>query len=105
MRAEDTPSPLQSSGETSRSLAMVRLMGNLGKLPTGKKVESETVFTPISVGNLLLNLRKTLGIDLSRDSTLILVNGVEANALQDLETVVVAGDEVALVPMFHGGSG
>ncbi|MDG6907340.1 MAG: MoaD/ThiS family protein [Nitrososphaerota archaeon] len=38
-----------------------------------------------------------------RDSTLIIVNGVEARALEDLETEIVSGDEIVLLPMFHGG--
>jgi molybdopterin converting factor small subunit len=52
----------------------------------------------------LAGLSKSFGIEIRRDSTLVLVNGVEANALLDLDTIVVRGDEVSLIPMFHGGS-
>jgi molybdopterin converting factor small subunit len=43
-------------------------------------------------------------IELRRDSILMMVNGVEANALNDLETIIQPNDVVVLVPMFHGGS-
>ena len=34
---------------------------------------------------------------------LVLVNGVEASALDELETMIHPGDVVVLLPMFHGG--
>jgi molybdopterin converting factor small subunit len=104
MKEGGTQSPSRSSAERNNSLATVRLLGNLGKLPNGKKVEIQKIIVPVTVGNLLEELQRSTGLELRRDSTLVLVNGVEANALQDLETVVVAGDEVALIPMFHGGA-
>jgi len=103
MKEEGTPSLSPSSTERNNSLATVRLLGNLGKLPDGKKVEVQKIITPVTIGNLLEELQRSTGLVLRRDSTLVLVNGVEANALQDLDTMVIAGDEVALIPMFHGG--
>ena len=101
MKGGDTPSHLQSFDETDS--ATVRIHGSLGKLSDGRKVEFEKVLVPVSVGDILSNLSKILGAEIRRDSTLVLVNGVEANALSDLDTIVVAGDEVSLIPMFHGG--
>ena len=34
---------------------------------------------------------------------LVLVNGVEAGALDELETLIRPNDVVVLLPMFHGG--
>jgi len=104
MKEEGTPSLSPSSAERNESLATVRFLGNLGKLPNGKKVEIQKITVPVTIGNLLMELQRSSGVELRRDSTLVLLNGVEANALQDLETVVIAGDEVALIPMFHGGT-
>ena len=72
-------------------------------MPDGVSVDNEVVSTPVKLGLLLETLQSRYQLDLRRDSTLIIINGVEARALEDLETVVVSGDEVVLVPMFHGG--
>ena len=82
--------------------ATVKIMGNLGRLPSGSRIEQLSVETPTNVRNVLQFLRQH-DIDLRRDSTLVLVDGVEANALDDLETEIRAGCEVVLIPMFHGG--
>jgi molybdopterin converting factor small subunit len=103
MKEDVTPSPSRSSDEKSSSFATIRLMGNLGKLSNGEKMDIEKIVAPLTVGRLLEELQKSTGMEFRRESTLVLVNGVEANALQDLDTLVLAGDEVALVPMFHGG--
>jgi len=106
MKEGDTPSHLQFSEERKNEkeqFATIRFHGNLGKLENGKRLEEKKVAVPIKIGQILVELQSDIGIELRRDSTLILVNGVEANALEDLETVIVQGDEVALVPMFHGG--
>jgi len=95
---------LQSFEGANSEYATVRIHGSLGKLPDGRKVESEKVQGPVRVGDLLIILSKSFGVEIRRTSTLILVNGVEANALKDLDTIVVGGDEVSLIPMFHGGS-
>lgn len=103
MKDAGTPNPLLSSEEKSKPFATVRIHGNLGKLRNGRSVGTEKVTVPIKVGELLEELSRSFSLELRRDSTLVLVNGVEANALQDLDTVIAEGDEVALVPMFHGG--
>jgi molybdopterin converting factor small subunit len=58
----------------------------------------------MKLGSVLEALEKDYGLELPRESTLVIVNGVEARALEDLDTVIRSGDEVVLVPMFHGGS-
>ncbi len=104
MKVGDTPSPSQSFEEAGSEFALVRIHGSLGKLPDGRKVEVERVRVPVKVRDILSNLSKSFGVEIRRDSTLVLVNGVEANALMDLDTTVIGGDEVSLIPMFHGGS-
>lgn len=110
MKEDDTRSRLRFS-ENSRevssenSKASVRILGNLGRLPDGKRLESETVEAPEKLGRILEIIMSKHGVDLRRDSTLVLVNGVEANALNDLETMIQPRDQVILIPMFHGGSG
>jgi molybdopterin converting factor small subunit len=105
MKEESTPSRLQSFEEENdvNLYATVRIYGNLGKRSDGKRVISEKVRVPIRVEELLALLSSSYGLEIRRDSTLVLVNGVEANALEDLDTLIVSGDEVSLVPMFHGG--
>ncbi|MCL4519118.1 MAG: MoaD/ThiS family protein [Thaumarchaeota archaeon] len=83
--------------------ATIRIMGNLARLGNGERLDSVLVCTPITVGKLLTLLHDKHGVDLRRDSTLVLVDGVEANALEDLDTKIESGSEVVLVPMFHGG--
>jgi molybdopterin converting factor small subunit len=105
MKEEGTPSHSRSFGGQVSNFATVKVVGNLGKMPGGKKIGIEEIETPMKVRDLLGYLANAYGLDLRRDSTLVLVNGVEANALDDLETTIVAGDHVDLVPMFHGGQG
>jgi len=38
-----------------------------------------------------------------RPNTLIIVNGREISVLDDLETVLKDGDDVALIPVLHAG--
>jgi molybdopterin converting factor small subunit len=103
MKEGDTPSRSLFSKEKNDRFAILKLHGNLAKLPNGSKMDEQQIDVPITVGELFLTLNEHLGIDVRRDSTLVLVNGVEANALQDLDTIIREGDEVSLVPMFHGG--
>jgi molybdopterin converting factor small subunit len=103
MKEEDTLTGSQSFAKAHSEIASVRIMGNLGRMPGGDKVQSEVVNTPVNLGSLLETLESKYNLELRRDSILVIVNGVEARALQDLETNVVSGDEVVLVPMFHGG--
>ena len=78
-------------------------MGDLARLPSGKKLGIELVRTPQKLSSVLDDLKARYGIDLRRDSTLVIVNGVEARALEDLDTMIESGDDVVLLPMFHGG--
>ncbi|MDG6996521.1 MAG: MoaD/ThiS family protein [Nitrososphaerota archaeon] len=85
------------------SKATVRILGNLARLPNGQRLHEVVIEAPIRVKDLLILLKEKKGVEVRRDSTLILVNGVEANALDDLDTEIEAGFEIVLVPMFHGG--
>lgn len=104
MKEGDTQNPSLFSEGKSKSFATLRVHGNLSKLPDGRRLDEQKLIVPITVGDLLTRLNSLQGIDVKRDSTLVLVNGVEASALQDLETVIQECDEVSLVPMFHGGA-
>jgi len=83
--------------------AKVSLMGSLGRLPDGRKVMTLNVDAPVKLGDLLSKMAKELGADFRRDSMLILVNGVEANALGEMDTMIQSLDDVVFLPMFHGG--
>ena len=103
MKEEDIQSQSQSFARTPRGSASVKIVGNLGRMPNNEKIDKVKVVAPVKLGSLVSLLQREYNIELRRDSTLIMVNGVEARALEDLETNVLPGDEVVLVPMFHGG--
>jgi molybdopterin converting factor small subunit len=84
--------------------ATVRLLGNLSKLPDGNSLADLKIRVPDRLGGIVQDLQDRYRIELRRDSILMMVNGVEANALNDLETIIQPNDVVVLVPMFHGGS-
>ena len=51
-------------------------------------------------------LKKTLidpELEDPRPNALILVNGKEISVLKGLDTILVDGDEVVLIPVIHGG--
>ncbi|HVB11577.1 MAG TPA: hypothetical protein VNE86_00490 [Nitrososphaerales archaeon] len=72
-------------------------------MPNREKIDKINVVAPVKLGSLVSLLQREYSLELRRDSTLIMVNGVEARALEDLETDILPGYEVVLVPMFHGG--
>ena len=83
--------------------AKITLIGSLGKLSDGSRIDTLRVDAPDILGHLLKCVEQKYGIALKRDSMLALVNGVEANALDDLGTLIHPEDVVVLIPMFHGG--
>ena len=85
------------------SFLTVRLFGNLGRKSNGERIPEIRLSAPTKLGEALAQLRSTHGIILNREEILILVNGVEANALEDLETSILADDKVDLLPIYHGG--
>jgi len=103
MKEEDIQSQSQSSARTPNGYASVKIMGNLGRMPNREKIDKINVVAPVKLGSLVSLLQREYSLELRRDSTLIMVNGVEARALEDLETDILPGYEVVLVPMFHGG--
>jgi molybdopterin converting factor small subunit len=78
-------------------------MGGLRKTVGGKENYLEYVEAPKILGDVLTLIEKKHQMEIRRDCTLILVNGVEARALADLDTMITDGDEVVFVPMYHGG--
>jgi molybdopterin converting factor small subunit len=103
MKEDGIQNPSRFSAEKSEGFATVKIVGNLARSPAGNRHDTIHVSTPMKIGSLLESLSQSHGLVLPRESTLVLVNGVEANALEDLETIVHEGDEVFLVPMIHGG--
>ncbi|MDG6924179.1 MAG: MoaD/ThiS family protein [Nitrososphaerota archaeon] len=102
MKEESIPKELQSFGKAINQVATVKIMGSLGQTLEGERLH-ESITPPQKLGSVLRFLQEKYKLDLRRDSTLIIVNGVEARALEDLETEIVSGDEIVLLPMFHGG--
>jgi molybdopterin converting factor small subunit len=91
-----------------KGFATIKLVGNLGHAANKEKIQSShleqvSMNVPIKLGTAIQTLEKEHGLHLPRDSILILVNGIEANALDDLDTIITENDDVVLVPMFHGG--
>ncbi len=89
--------------------ATFKLVGNLGQGRGAKgtrisRIQEASVSTPVGLGEAVKKLEEQYGLSLPRESVLILVNGIEANALEDLDTVVHENDQIILIPMFHGGS-
>ena len=104
MKADDIQNRSQFSEEKNeRRFATIKIVGNIARLPSGKRLDSLRIDVPTKLGSLFETLSGVYGLDIRRESTLVLVNGVEANALEDLETIVQEGDEVFFVPMIHGG--
>ncbi|HKW04141.1 MAG TPA: MoaD/ThiS family protein [Nitrososphaerales archaeon] len=87
----------------NEDFASVKLLGNLSKSSDGKKVSTLTVNVPIKLSKLIAVMNERHGLEIARENVLILVNGVEANALEDLDTIVGSTDQVVFIPMFHGG--
>ncbi len=103
-----SPSSARESDEmeatpASHGFTQIKIIGNLGRLPSGSVLDSVQIQTPKTLRQVLSELGEEYGIQLRRDSILVLINGVEANALSDLETVVTSEDKVVFIPMFHGG--
>ena len=92
-----------------KTKARIKLIGNLGHAinPSGsdsENLQEVLVNVPVKLGTAIRKLEQEHGLSLHRDSILILVNGVVANALEDLDTMIEENDQIVLVPMFHGGS-
>jgi molybdopterin converting factor small subunit len=83
--------------------ASVKLLGNLSKSSDGKKLSVQTVDVPVKLSKIIAIMNERHGLEIARENVLILVNGVEANALEDLDTIVGSTDQVVFIPMFHGG--
>ncbi len=85
-------------------LARVRLVGSLNR-GSGKEIEV-VLAEEATLGDLMLELSETypnLGDVKIAQGILLIVNGVEAGNLGGLSTRLSDGDEVALVPVAHGG--
>ena len=90
----------------------IRLLGVFRGL-SGKSQISLNLKKP-TVRSVVLKLAESLSVEAKRllvdpelndprPNALILVNGKEINVLKGLETELKDGDEVALIPVSHGG--
>jgi molybdopterin converting factor small subunit len=93
--------------DVKTGVARLKILGGLSRvtLPDGTAttIEMSQFPTPVLLGDMLSSIQDQYGVEMRRDSILILVNGTEASLLQDLETIVGSDDEVVVIPMFHGG--
>lgn len=91
----------------------VRLLGTFRKLH-GKSLVVVELKEPTSVRSVIQKLAEDLSdafkraiidpeLDDPRPNALLLVNGREISALHGLETKVYDADEIAIVPVTHGG--
>lgn len=78
-------------------------MGSLRRTANGKEIDPVQVVATSKLEDVLNYLERKYEMEIRRDSTLILVNGVEARALEGFESLITSGDEIVLIPMFHGG--
>jgi molybdopterin converting factor small subunit len=67
------------------------------------RINQVYIVAPVKLREAILKIEEKCKIKIARDGVLILVNGVEAHALDDLETMINEKDEVVFVPMYHGG--
>jgi molybdopterin converting factor small subunit len=81
--------------------AMIRVRA-LGFLKRALGQEELQYPSGVKLGELLERLAREHA-EFRPEAVLVAVNGVEANALAGRETVLRDGDEVALIPVIHGG--
>jgi molybdopterin converting factor small subunit len=90
-------------------VATIKLVGNLGHYVDSHgalrgELQELEIGVPISLREAVQIIESKYQLRLPRESILILVNGVEANALDDLDTMIYQDDHIVFVPMYHGGS-
>jgi molybdopterin converting factor small subunit len=70
-----------------------------------KKIDGKSLSleTPIRLDEALQKLEGKFGLKLPSHSILVLVNGVESSLVGGLDATIEENDEVAIIPMFHGG--
>ena len=78
----------------------------LGGAKTAFGSETFAVRAPSTVGELLENLRRAAppGAELDASSVLVAVNGADSSARGGPACPISPGDDVALIPVVHGGS-
>lgn len=101
----------QVEKENKISFATFRFVGSLmqfqntaNSFGSKSKIEkSLELATPIRLKEALSSIERKYDLQLPDHSLLILINGVESSVLGGLDAVIDDGDEVTIVPMFHGG--
>ncbi|MBS7655982.1 MoaD/ThiS family protein [Candidatus Bathyarchaeota archaeon] len=86
----------------------VKLFGSLEKL-AGNKIIEIKIEKEVELNTILKKLIELIGKEEfknaleSSGNCVIFVDGIEASALNKLNTLVKDGSEVAIVPVVHGG--
>lgn len=96
--------PSEFASNMTTDSARLRLFGNISKSKNGKRVEEEQLNAPQILREIIAKLQEKLETPLHREELLILVNGVEVNSLDDLDTQIRIGDVIEILPIYHGGS-
>src|SRR5579862_2955996 len=88
--------------------ATVRVAGSTKQFRTGtlgpsQSMKAQTIDTPTKLAQAISKLEEALQVKFPTHSILVLVNGVEASVLGGMDALIERGDEVVILPMFHGG--
>jgi molybdopterin converting factor small subunit len=75
------------------------------KVSPDQKIDGKNLSldTPIRLEEALQKLEEKFGLKLPIHSILILINGVESTIVGGPDAMIEESDEVAIIPMFHGG--
>ena len=84
-------------------MIVVKVFGGLAQGLGADQVSVEA--DKLTVGNLIsiLESKRLSGDAIRQSNLLIFVNGVEVSTLDGPQTLVKAGDKVAIIPVAHGG--
>ncbi len=87
--------------------ASIRFLGSMSqfRVSPDQKIDGKnlSLATPIRLEEALQKLEEKFGLKLPTHSILILVNGIESTIVGGLDAMIEENDEVAIIPMFHGG--
>ena len=82
---------------------MVKVVGGLAQALNTNEVVVESDELTVRELILFLESKRLCGDAIKPSNLLVMVNGVEASALEGSSTLVRAGDKVVALPVTHGG--
>jgi molybdopterin converting factor small subunit len=94
--------------QTSKGYAKFRFAGSSSQFtvtPSSDRprIKGESIEAPVRLYDAIRELESRQHLKLPDHSLLILVNGVESSILGGPDAIVNDGDDVVIIPMFHGG--